>query len=147
MADFYVPIATNTLSSIDSLIANAKGTEAVGNAIGNLPDAYWAGQEQEYKQRNRNLFQNGVPADMATALIKAQGTAGVPNYIELQRLGIDQDLAKKPLPDFSSVNGAGVAAGASHLNPFGHSAPPEVPRQQGGYDDQYDYERAGGGLP
>jgi hypothetical protein len=30
MADFYVPIATNTLSSIDSLIANAKGTEAVG---------------------------------------------------------------------------------------------------------------------
>ena len=101
MADFYVPLATNTLSSIDSLIANAKGTEAVGNAIGNLPDAYWAGQNQAYQRRNQDLFQGGVPrtpngevdySKLAAPLIQAGGAAAVPQVMPLIRQQMLNDI-------------------------------------------------------
>ena len=52
MADFYVPLATNLLGSMDTTIA--KGPDL--SWLGNLPDSYWAGQNQAFKQRNQDLF-------------------------------------------------------------------------------------------
>ena len=133
MADFYVPLATNTLSSIDSLIANAKGTEAVGNAIGNLPDAYWAGQNQAYQQRNRNLFQNGIPATgqgMAEALLRAGGAPAVPEAIALGNQQLGQDIV-------SRLGGGNVSGPAPYTAPIQSStgppssAVPAQPQQEG----------------
>ena len=52
MADFYVPRATNLLGSLDTTIA--KGPDL--SWIGNLPDSYWAGQQQAFRQRDQDLF-------------------------------------------------------------------------------------------
>jgi hypothetical protein len=47
MADFTVPLATNLLGSMDPIIA--KGPDL--SWIGNLPNSYWAAQDQAFKRR------------------------------------------------------------------------------------------------
>ena len=114
MADFYVPLATNTLTSIDSLIANAPGAMKVGEAIGNLPDAYWAGQNQAYKQRLQDLFKGGVPrtasgevdySKLAAPLIESGGAAEVPSVMPLIRQQMLNDVSRGASLPVQSTSG------------------------------------------
>jgi hypothetical protein len=59
--------------------------------MGNLPDAYWAGQQQRYQQNLQNLFQQGVPSDLGELgrrLLQAGGAPQLQNYLGLQRLNM-----------------------------------------------------------
>lgn len=56
--------------------AGFRNFSVLGNQLAQIPQSYWAGQNQAYTQRMRDLFQNGVPTDpsqMAAATIQAGG--------------------------------------------------------------------------
>jgi hypothetical protein len=145
MADFSVPIATGVFPSPPD-IANARGTDL--SWIGNLPNAYWAGQNQEFLQRNRNLFQNGIPPDMATALLKAGGAASIPEYVALKKLEYgQQDTA--PIPgEYGSGASTPVAANSPPSSaPAVPSSPTVVGDAEGVRTGLYDAPAAPGLRP
>ena len=93
-----VPIATNIYTALTPY--QARGVDY--SFLGNLPDAYWAGQNQEYQQRQRNLFQQGVPSDLGQLgqkLLQAGGAPAIEPYLQLQRLNMPiQPLAGEGSP-------------------------------------------------
>src|SRR5690242_10197878 len=85
MADgFSVPIATNAIpSAINEIIARGPDYSWVGN----LPNSYQQGRDFAYQNRNRDLFQEGIPKDANGAidwnrvgeqLMRAGGSQAVP---------------------------------------------------------------------
>jgi hypothetical protein len=94
--------------------------------IGNLPDAYWAGQNQEYQQRQRNLFQQGIPSDLGQLgrmLLQAGGAPQVENYLRFQQIAAQQQAEENarqgglygPVrPDAAATN---IPSGTPPINP------------------------------
>jgi hypothetical protein len=111
-----VPIATNIYTALTPY--QARGVDY--SFLGNLPDAYWAGQQQRYQQNLQNLFQGGVPSDLGqlgTKILQAGGVPQIPNYLALQRLNMPiQPLAgegvnyeatqRQPLPPSTAQTGS-----------------------------------------
>jgi hypothetical protein len=96
MADWYVPLATGTIpQSINAQIAQGPNL----SWIGDLPNDYWQGQNQQYAQRNRDVFQGGLPKDANgnvdfnaayQALVQAGGASAAGNLWSAQKAGIIQ---------------------------------------------------------
>ena len=59
------------MADITELLANAAKTDPkMWEAIGNIPKAYYEGQDQAYKQKMRNIFSDengGLPRDQRRA--------------------------------------------------------------------------------
>jgi len=126
MADF---------QNIASLIALGPRVPSIDfSALGNLPNAYWEGLNQAYQQRNRDLFQNGVPGtdrEIANAVLKAGGAPALPNVIGLQELDALRQITNQPLPGPAAPEGgSGYTAAPSIGAPQPQSAPPASPAPQ-----------------
>lgn len=92
--------------------------------ISNLPNSYWAGLEEAYKQRNQNAFKNGVPtlpdgspdyAAISKTALQAGGIPGAKPAIDFANL----DLARQQLAlgqQTSQGIGAMEAGGVPPLN-------------------------------
>jgi len=114
-AGFSVPINMTAVNEMLPIIA--KGPDY--SWIGNIPDSYWAGPNQQYQQRNRNLFQEGIPRDAAgnvdwgragEQIMRAAGASGAP---VASSLSVDADLQRmlaNRAPGYGVSGGAPAAA-------------------------------------
>ena len=96
MPDYWsVPIDNSLYMGLDSQIA--KGPDF--SWIGNLPNAYWQGQQAQYTNRNQNAFPNGLPRDtngnvdynaIGNTLAKAGGSAEIPAAVGMAAIPMAQ---------------------------------------------------------
>ena len=116
MPDYWsVPIDNSLYMGLDSQIA--KGPDF--SWIGNLPNAYWQGQQAQYTNRNQNAFPTGLPT-----LKKPDGTPAT-------------DANGNPIIDYSAIgNTLAKAGGASQIGPaVGMAA---IPAAQTALQHSYD---------
>ncbi|MGB8744223.1 MAG: hypothetical protein WCD52_29395, partial [Xanthobacteraceae bacterium] len=92
MPDYWsVPIDNSLYTGLDSQIA--KGPDF--SFIGNLPNAYWQGQQAQYQNRNQNAFPDGLPT-----LKKPDGTPAT-------------DSSGKPIIDYPAIGNTLAKAGGT----------------------------------
>lgn len=130
MPDFWsVPIATGAITDLNQQIA--KGPDY--SWLGNLPNSYWAGQNQRFTQNQRDVFQNGLPRDQngnidwsqaADRLARVGGTSQIQNVIGLGGLGQPIDL-NSINPDNPNRN-TGASPAPGYSQPSTSAFPPSV---------------------
>lgn len=127
MPDYWsVPLNTAGIDDLDSTIA--KGPDL--SFIGNLANSYFQGKDQAYTQAQRDIFKNGVPADLGSQLLKTGGIAQVPNYISLLRLQQAQGIQNQA--NNSGIYGDGSipsAPSSALMPPSSATAVPNKPVQ------------------
>lgn len=120
--------------ALDLAIARGPPVSTVGEQIGNLPNAYWAGLDEAYKRRTQNAFQGGVPTvngvpggepdwkAINSTIIQQGGTGPA---LEASKVGQQQELIRG-----LQTMGGGVFGGPDQLPPSTgpQGAPPPPPQ-------------------
>lgn len=129
------------MADIDSIISGVAGnTRADFSQIGDLPKAYYEGQDQAYKQRGRNIFSGGLPRDKDgnvdyqkayERVVTVLGAPAIESAGSLATSGLTQDRIRYA-PTVSGIMenpGPGVAQGGPAPSPVvAPSANRGVPR-------------------
>lgn len=122
MPDYWsVPIVPVVFTDLNDQIA--KGGDY--SWLGKLPDSYWAGQNQQYTQAQRDVFKNGLPRDnqgnidwnaAAEQLAKVGGTSQVQNVMGLSTIE----------PTLKAISGANPDNNPAPAVPVNPQYPPSV---------------------
>lgn len=134
MPDYWsVPISTGSIDNLNDTIA--KGPDF--SFIGKLADSYFQGKDQAYTQRNRDVFQQGLPKDangnidwnqVSEQLAKAGGTGQAQNLVNLSNVGLARD-ALKQLGSSDIFSPVGSQPSTAVTSPSSATAVPSQPPQ------------------